>query len=116
MRHNEPTVVEDVVADEPIQELLDLGSKLRGLLFELEQRAIESVGHGDVAALQLPLQLDVVVARDTQRGSGLRHRHHCLERVDDARAAVHEVADEDRFSACRVCPRAAVVPRVAELL
>ena len=71
---------------------------------------------GDVAALQLPLQLDVVVPGHAQRGSGLRHRHHRLERVDDARPAVHEVADEDRLSACRVCPRAAVVPLVPELL
>ena len=43
MRHNEQTLVEDVVADEPIQELLDLGSKLWGLLFELEQRAIDKL-------------------------------------------------------------------------
>ena len=44
MRHDELTVVEDVVADEPIQKLLDLGSKLGRLLFKLEQRVDRARG------------------------------------------------------------------------
>ena len=57
-----------------------------------------------------------MVAGNTQCCSGLRHRHHRPEGVDDARAAVDEVAYEDRLPACWVCPRTAVVPLVSELL
>ena len=43
VRDHEPAVVEDVVADEAVEELLHVGAELWRLLFELRQRAIESV-------------------------------------------------------------------------
>ena len=116
VRDDEPAVVEDVVADEAVQKLLHVGAELRRLLFEFRQRPVEPVRDGDVAPFELPLQLDVVVAGHAEGGAGLRHRHHRLQGVDDAWPAVHEVADEDGLSACRVCPRTAVVPLVPELL
>jgi hypothetical protein len=86
------------------------------VLIEFRQRAVQSVRDGDVTTLKLALQLDVVIARDTESGACLRHRHHSLQRVDDARAAVDEITYEDGLSACCVCPRTTVVPLVAELL
>ena len=86
VRHHESTIVEDVVTDESIQELLDVGAELRRLQFEFVKAAIESMRDVDIAPLELPLQLDVVVARNTQRRSRMRHRHHRLQRVDDTRA------------------------------
>lgn len=84
--------VEHVVTDQAIDEFLHLGSELRSLPFEFRQRPIEAVRDGDVASLQLSLQLDVVIPRHTQRGAGQRHDHYRLQRVDDPRTAIHEVS------------------------
>ena len=99
MRHDEMPIVEHVVADEAIEELLHLGAELWRLRSSSAKRAIEAVADRDVAAVQLPLQLDVVIPGHAQRRSRLRHRHHRFQRVDDARAAVDEVADEYRLAA-----------------
>jgi hypothetical protein len=62
------------------------------------------------------LQLDVVIAGHTQSRTGLRHRHDRLQRVDDTRAAIHQVTQEDRLASIRMTPRSAAVANVPELL
>src|SRR6185436_7051059 len=116
VRDNEPTLVEDVVADEAIQELLDIRTERRALLVEFRQREVQSVRDGHVTTLELALQLDVVIARHTKSAACLRHRHHRLQRVDDARAAIDKVTDENRPSTSGMYPRTVVISRVTQLL
>jgi hypothetical protein len=74
-------------------------AELWRLQIQLRQRSIETVADRDIAAIQLPLQFDVVIPRDAQRRSRQRHRHHRFQRIHDARTAIHEVADEYRLAA-----------------
>ena len=92
-------IVEHVVADEAIEECLHLRAELWRLQIQLRQGSIEAVADRHVAAVQLPLQLDVVIPRHAQRRSRQRHRHHCSQRIHDARTAVDEIADKYRLAA-----------------
>ena len=67
VRDDQTALVEHVVADQAVDEFLHLGPELRSLLFELRQRLVQTVCDGDVPPLELPLQLDVVIAGYTQR-------------------------------------------------
>ena len=99
VRHDEMPIVEHVVADEAIEEFLHLCAELWRLQIQLRQGSIEAVADRDVAAVQLPLQFDVVIPRHAQRRSRQRHRHHRFQRIHDARTAVDEIADEYRLAA-----------------
>src|SRR5262249_60477583 len=69
MRDDQPAVVEDVVADETVDEIPNGRAELRRLEIQFSQRAIETVRDGYVASLQLSLQFDVVIPRNAQRMS-----------------------------------------------
>ena len=73
---DELAVVEHDVADEPVEERLDLVAELVGSRVELLERLGQAVGDLDVAAAQLAEQLDVVVAGHAERVPGGDHRHH----------------------------------------
>ena len=51
-----------------------------------------------------------MVARDTERHTAGDHAHHQLQHFGDARAAVHEVADEYGLPALRMACRKAGLP------
>ena len=55
-----------------------------------------------VPAAQLTHELHVVVAGDAQGRPGPDHVPHQTDRVEDARAAVHQVADEDGLATPQV--------------
>jgi hypothetical protein len=57
------------------------------------------VGDPDVSPAQLAQELHVVVPGDAERRTGLHHRHHRAQDAGGVRAAIHEVAQEDRLSA-----------------
>ena len=79
----------------------------------------QAVGDLNVAAPERPQQLVLVVARDTERVTGGDHAHDQPQDAGGVRAAVDEIADEDRTAAVVVGTGGAslVVPadRVAEL-
>ena len=68
-------------------------------------RSVQAVRDRDVPSVELPFELDVVVAGHAQRRPGLHHRHHDLERVHDPRPAIDEVADEPGLPPLRMLPR-----------
>ncbi len=109
---HEPAAVEDVVADESVDELPYLGTEFVGLLLHLLDGLGEAVGVLDVAALQVTAVLVLVVARDAQRVARADHGHHAAQHTGRVGAAVDEVADEDGRTARRV--DAVVVAQLAE--
>ncbi len=120
MGDDEAPVVEDVVADEAVDERRDAGGELGRLGGELRQRLFQPVPDGDVAALQGAQQLDLVVARDAQRVAGLDHAHDESEHRRGGRPAVDEVAEEHGATALEVVGGGAVrgkgVAQLAEQL
>ena len=89
-------VVQDVVADEAVQEIRNLPDELRRFIFQLLQGPGEAVGDVDVLAPQLADQLHVVVSGNGQGGPRLDHAHHQPEDFGSLRTAVYQVAEEDR--------------------
>ena len=73
MGDDEATAVEDVVADEPVDELGDLAGKLGAAPIELLERLGKPMGHLDVAASQGTAQLVLVVAEDAERAAASNH-------------------------------------------
>ncbi|MGX1117124.1 hypothetical protein RKD37_002487 [Streptomyces ambofaciens] len=99
---HEPAAVEDVVADQAVDELPYLGAELLALAVHLLDRLGESVGVLDLAALEEAAVLVLVVARHAQRVARLDHGHHAAQHAGAVRAAVDEVADEDGGAALGV--------------
>ena len=99
MRDDEFAVVEDVVADQSVEETRDPLRQLRRLARELFERFGQAVRDLHVASLELSHQLDVVIARNAERRFLGHHRHHEAKNVGHPRAAVDEVADEDGLPA-----------------
>ena len=102
VRDHQPAVVEDEVADQPVHERQRLGAELLALLAQLRERLGQAVADPDVGALERADQLGLVVAGDAQRGAGGDHAHHQPEHARRVRAAVDEVADEQRGAALGV--------------
>src|SRR5690606_17652563 len=91
---HQPAAVEDVVADEPVDELPHLGAELLALAVHLLDGLGESVGVLHLAALEVPAELVLVVAGHAQRVARPDHGHHPPQHAGAVRAAVDEVADE----------------------
>src|SRR5690349_16622179 len=101
MRDHQVAVVEDVMADQSVQEPRDTLPELRRLPLELLQGIRQPVRDLYVPSLQFAYELDVVIARYTQRVTRGHHAHHELQHTGDVGPPVHQVADEDRFAALR---------------
>jgi hypothetical protein len=103
---NQLAVVEDVVADEAIEELFEfLAEGFTNVVrqgVDLGKALCQTVGNPHIFAAQLAHQLHVVVAGDAKRGAGNDHVADEPNRFENARATVHEVADEHRLSAQRM--------------
>jgi hypothetical protein len=102
VREHEVPVVEDEVADESVEEANELLLRVRANVvrerLDLRKRAVEPVGDLDVPPPQLPHELHVVVPRDAMGGARLDHVADEPNCVEDARAAVDEVAHEERLA------------------
>jgi len=92
--NDELPVVEDEVADQPVQKppRLRLQSRIGLQLF---QRPLQSVAHLDVSAAQRSGQLLVVVASDTESDSALDHGHDKLQDSGDVGPSIDQVSQED---------------------
>ena len=112
--HDQPAAVEDVVAGEAIEEALHVLPDVDGRGLELGEGAIEAVGNREVRAGQLPTQLQLVVAGHAEGGAGFRHPPRSLERVDDPRPAVDQIAEENDLPRLGTGPQARDVTDVAE--
>ncbi len=101
---DQPAAVEDVVADEAVDELPYLGDELLALARHLLDGLGEAVGVLDLAALEVAAVLVLVVAGHAQRVARLHHRHDAAQHARAVGAAVDQVADEDGRAALRVDP------------
>jgi hypothetical protein len=98
VRDDQVAAVEDVVADERVEEGRDQVTRLLAALLrqriELAQAAVEAVSDAHVAAVERTDELHIVVAGNGQRGSMLDHVPGNPDRVEDPRASIDEVADK----------------------
>jgi hypothetical protein len=112
---HELAAIEHEVTDEPVDERRDARRQLGRRARQLFERLREAMAHRHVAARELLVQLDLVVAGHAQRRARARHVHHQLEHLDDAGPAIDEITQEHRLAAGRRRrrPRGAI-DRVAE--
>ena len=93
-------IVEDKVADETVEELGEVvaegTSYVARQVVDLGERIGQPVRDLDVLASELLQQLHIMVAGDAQGRTPNNHVPHQPHGVEDAGAAVHEVAEEDR--------------------
>ncbi len=100
--HHQPAAVQDVVADQAVEERRDLGAEGVVLRLQLLDGLGETVGVLDVASLEVTAELVLVVAGHAQGVSGLDHAHHQTQHSGTVRPPVDEVADEDGRTALRM--------------
>jgi hypothetical protein len=119
VRHNQTSAVEDVVADQAVEERLDLLAELLGFAVELGEGLGEPVCDLHVAAAHGAQQLVLVVARHAQGVAGCHHAHDQAQHAGRVGSAVDQVADEHGPASVlvRSSGTAVLVPgdRVAEL-
>ena len=92
--NDQPSPIEDIVADQSGDEGLHPVNERFALAFELLDRLGEPVGQLDVPAGQLPEQLGLVVAGHADRDPILDHVHDQAKHAGAVGSAIHQVADE----------------------
>jgi hypothetical protein len=112
--HDEPPVVEDRVADQSVEERLDLLAEPARLRLELRQGLREAVRDLDVATPERSQQLLLVVPGHAQCGTGGGHRHRGAQNRRRIRAPINEIAEEDDHPVLRVPRHAVIAGRVPE--
>ena len=125
--HDQFAAIEDVVTHQAIEEvrqrLAERLARLGRQRLDLRERVGQAVRDLHVLAPELPQQLHVVVAGDAQGRAAVDHVAHQPHGVEDAGAAVHQIADEYGLTALRmgeiaIAPQGIGVPqpdrRVAE--
>src|SRR5205823_5985632 len=85
-----------------VDELAYLPRELLALAVHLLDGLGEAVGVLDLAALEIPAVLVLVVAGYAEGVAGLDHRHDAAQHARAVRAAVDEVADDDGRTALGV--------------
>ena len=83
------------MADQTVEEPVDVGLELGRLRVELRQRLGQAVADLDLATAPRAQQLVLVVAADAQRVSGRDHAHHQAKDAGSVGSAVDQVTDED---------------------
>ena len=96
MGHNESTVVEHVVAHQPVDERLDPFTELRWFRLELGERLTEAMGDLHVASSERLEEFDLVVAGHADGRTGLDHAHRGRQHRRRGRTSIHQVAQEHR--------------------
>ena len=109
---SEAPLVEGELVRQPGHERPSLLTELLGLGVELVERLLQAVAAAYVGAVQRAHQLGLVVALHAERGPGGRHLHDPPEHAGRVRAAVDQVADEDRGAALGVAD--AVPPELGQ--
>ena len=99
MGDDEAAAVEHSMADQAIDPTRHLGPELGRLGVELFERLGEAVAERDVAPGERPLQLVLVVPGDAQRPARSDQCHDEAQHRRRCRAAVDEIAQEDRHAA-----------------
>ena len=100
MRDDQLAVIEDVVADQSIEECGHVPLGTRGdSAVELRQRLREAVRDLHIPPAQFPHQFHVVIAGHAERIAARDHPHHQPQHGGNLRPAIDEIADEDRLPA-----------------
>ena len=94
MRDDEPPVVEHEVRHEPVAPVPHLAPEVLTLTGELGQCRLQSVAHADIAPVERPDQLVLVITRHRERVPGARHAHRQAQDPDAVRSSIDEVPDE----------------------
>ncbi len=102
MGHHQVPVVEDEVRDQSATPFPRGHPELVGLVGELGQRPLQPVAGLDVAAVQRPDQLRLVIARHGQRVARGGHAHRQPQHAHRGRSAVDQIADEDHPASPRM--------------
>ena len=95
MRDHQSATVEYVVADQPVGERAHVGPERLVLPAELIKGLGQSVTDLDLATVEGPEQLGLVIARDAQRITAGDHAHHQPQHPGGVRTPIDQVAEED---------------------
>src|ERR1043165_9397197 len=90
------------MTDELVYERRDLFLKLVRLALDLFERFGETVSDAHVLAIELPHQLDVVIAGDAQSFASFDHVHRQTQYVCNPWATIDEIAEKDHLAAFRM--------------
>ena len=107
------------MAHQPVEKLPHAPLEVIRLPVQLRQRFRETVRDLHVASLEFPHQLDIVIARHTQRRPVRHHGHHQPEHPRRVRAAIHQIANKHRPPPLRVVrggPAGRAADGIAQLL
>ena len=94
MRDRELAVVEEVVADQAVDELGDVIAECRRFRLQLGDGSVKTVAHRHASAAQVAEQLRLVVSGDAQRHPVGDRVHRQPQTIRDPRAPVHEITQE----------------------
>jgi hypothetical protein len=111
MRDHEPSIVENVVRDQTIDELDHILFELGRLTFKLSQRLGQPVRDLNVAASQSVHQLDVVIAGDAQRRPALDQPLNGSQHARSIWTPVDQVAQEHGFASVAMLRSREIVPK-----
>ena len=106
MGNDQLAAVKDIMTDESIQKIREVLGKplaaVAGQCIDLGERLRQAMRNPHVLATQLAHQLDVVVAGQAKRRAGSDHVADQTNRIENARTAVHKIADENRLATLRM--------------
>src|SRR5688572_14487754 len=101
MGDDKSAVVEHVMADKAVEKLCQFFTERLAKLVrqgvDLGERLRQTVRNLHILAAQLAHQLHIVIAGNTESGARRDHVADKPNTVEDARATIHEIADEDRL-------------------
>ena len=99
--HHELAVIEDIVADEVVEELRGFDAELVRLAAQLFDRLRQAVGQLDITSLEGLDELYVVIARNADGLPRVNHSHRQTEDVGSSWTAINEVSDENQGASLR---------------
>ena len=91
--------MQHVVTHQRVDEFAHPVTKFRTLFLHLLQRIGQPVRDLNVFSTQLSHQLDVVIARNTQRRPGRDHAHRQLQNLGNFWPPIHQIAKKNSFPA-----------------
>ena len=98
---NQTAVVQNVMANQFVDELRNISAKLRVFGFKLFQCLGQAVRDLHILSVQFPHQFCVVISGYTQRITSADHSHDKPKHLDDLGAAINQIADKDHLATRR---------------
>ena len=98
MAYHELSIVQYIMADQPIQELFDLCTEGLIFFFKIGNRSIKTVRDLDVLPKQVFNKLNIMVSGDCKSVVRFDHFHNEPENFDIFRPTITQITKEDRLS------------------